>query len=350
MERAGRGRRRARAAAASRAASPSSAAAATTAATAASARACCARRAARSRVVDGVGDLGEPDVIVDALLGIGLARRAARGRRAHDRADQRGGRARRRGRRAVGRRTPRPARSPGAAVRATATVTFGAAKVGLAIAPGRFHAGSVHVAPIGLRPREHEHALVPASALLEVPRKQRRVDEVHAPARCSSSAARAGSPARRCSRRSRRSAPTRATSRSPRRSRRCRCSRRRLLEVVKRPLPEDSAGPPAAALGRRDPRGRREGRRGRDRAGPRPQRRHGRARAASCSSGSTLPVVLDADALWELEPFARHAPTVLTPHARRARAPARRRRARDRRAPARRGAPRRVALRRASCC
>ena len=27
-----------------------------------------------------------------------------------------------------------------------------------------------------------------------------------------------------------------------------------------------------------------------------------------------LPVVLDADALWELEPFARAAPTVLTPH------------------------------------
>src|SRR5207237_5017266 len=61
---------------------------------------------------------------------------------------------------------------PGAAVRATATVTFGAAKVGLAVAPGRFHAGSVQIAPIGLRPREHEHALVPASALLEVPRKR----------------------------------------------------------------------------------------------------------------------------------------------------------------------------------
>jgi len=28
----------------------------------------------------------------------------------------------------------------------------------------------------------------------------------------------------------------------------------------------------------------------------------------------TLPVVLDADALWELEPVARSAPTILTPH------------------------------------
>jgi ADP-dependent NAD(P)H-hydrate dehydratase / NAD(P)H-hydrate epimerase len=27
-----------------------------------------------------------------------------------------------------------------------------------------------------------------------------------------------------------------------------------------------------------------------------------------------VPIVLDADALWELEPFARAAPTVLTPH------------------------------------
>src|SRR5438045_1540630 len=59
----------------------------------------------------------------------------------------------------------------GGAVHATATVTFGAAKVGLAISPGALHAGSVTVAPLGLRPREHEHSLVPASALLEVPRK-----------------------------------------------------------------------------------------------------------------------------------------------------------------------------------
>src|SRR5581483_9433355 len=27
-----------------------------------------------------------------------------------------------------------------------------------------------------------------------------------------------------------------------------------------------------------------------------------------------LPVVVDADALWELEPFTRAAPTVMTPH------------------------------------
>ena len=48
-----------------------------------------------------------------------------------------------------------------------------AAKVGLAIAPGRFHAGSVQVAAIGLATREHEHALVPATVLADVPRKAR---------------------------------------------------------------------------------------------------------------------------------------------------------------------------------
>ena len=60
---------------------------------------------------------------------------------------------------------------PGAAVRATVTVTFGAAKVGLASRRGGFTPGAFTVAPIGLRAREHEHALVPASALLDVPRK-----------------------------------------------------------------------------------------------------------------------------------------------------------------------------------
>src|SRR4051812_45383651 len=40
----------------------------------------------------------------------------------------------------------------GAAVRADVTVTFHGAKAGLLVAPGRFNAGSVHVAEIGLEP------------------------------------------------------------------------------------------------------------------------------------------------------------------------------------------------------
>src|SRR5207237_5412445 len=62
---------------------------------------------------------------------------------------------------------------PGVAVRAAVTVTFAAAKVGLAIAPGRAHAGSVHVASIGLATGGHEHWLVPATVLAEAPRKSR---------------------------------------------------------------------------------------------------------------------------------------------------------------------------------
>ena len=84
-------------------------------------------------VVDEVGDLGDPDVVVDALLGIGLegppredAARMIELMNAAERpivaVDVPSG---------VNASTGEVA---GAAVRATATVTFGAAKVGLAIA------------------------------------------------------------------------------------------------------------------------------------------------------------------------------------------------------------------------
>ncbi len=133
-------------------------------------------------VVDGVGDLGEPDVVVDALLGIGLddapREDAARMIELVNAA----------GRPVVAVDVPSGVNAStgevaGAAVRATVTVTFGAAKVGLAVAPGALPRRRGHVAPIGLRPREHEHALVPASALLDVPRKQ-ATSTKYAPARC----------------------------------------------------------------------------------------------------------------------------------------------------------------------
>jgi NAD(P)H-hydrate epimerase len=44
-------------------------------------------------------------------------------------------------------------------------------KVGLAVAPGRFHAGEVEVAHIGLEPAETEHRLVTREILAEVPRR-----------------------------------------------------------------------------------------------------------------------------------------------------------------------------------
>ena len=65
-------------------------------------------------------------------------------------------------------------------------------KVGLEVAPGRFHAGEVVVADIGLEPAETAHRLVTAEILDQVPRKRRRPEQVHGRAPCSSSAARAG--------------------------------------------------------------------------------------------------------------------------------------------------------------
>ena len=57
----------------------------------------------------------------------------------------------------------------GAAVRASATVTFHGRKVGLAVAPGRFHAGEVSVADIGLDDVETSHRRVTREVLELVP-------------------------------------------------------------------------------------------------------------------------------------------------------------------------------------
>ena len=62
----------------------------------------------------------------------------------------------------------------GAAVRADVTVTMHGPKVGLAVAPGRFHAGEVAVADIGLEAAETEHRLVTPEILAEVPRRSPR--------------------------------------------------------------------------------------------------------------------------------------------------------------------------------
>ncbi len=59
----------------------------------------------------------------------------------------------------------------GAAVRASLTVTFHAPKVGLAVAPGLFYAGEVVVAEIGLGGAETAHRLVHSDILELVPRK-----------------------------------------------------------------------------------------------------------------------------------------------------------------------------------
>ena len=275
----------------------------------------CARRLSDAgrevQVVEGVGDLGEPDVIVDALLGIGLTdaprEDAARMIELMNAS----------GRPVVAVDVPSGVNAStgeiaGVAVNATATVTFGAPKVGLAVAPGLFHAGSVHVAPIGLRPREHEHSLVPASAILEVPRKRTQSTKYSAGSVLIVGGSRGltGAPMLAALAAFRSDAGYVAVA-APEST--LPVLETALLEVVKRPLPEDSSG-------RLLPRSLDAILEAADKAdavaiGPGLGRSDGTVELVRLLLEQLeLPVVLDADGLWGLEPFARKAPTVLTPH------------------------------------
>src|SRR4051794_241431 len=130
-------------------------------------------------VVEQPGELGRPDVVVDALFGTGF-RDAPREDAARTiEAVNASGAA------VVAIDVPSGVDAstgevPGVAVRATATVTMEAPKLGLVVAPGRFYAGQVHVAPIGLALTGHAHALVPAAIVEAVPRKERETNKYRA--------------------------------------------------------------------------------------------------------------------------------------------------------------------------
>ena len=263
-------------------------------------------------VIEEFGELGEPDVIVDALLGIGL----------HDAPREDVARMIERingaGVPVVAVDVPSGVNAstgevPGAAVSAHATVTFGAAKVGLAVAPGRFRSGRVHVVPIGLEPAGHEHALAPAEILLVVPRKGRESTKY----RAGSVLVVGGSPGLTGAPMLTALAAFRAdagyvTLAVPEST--LPVFETRLLEVVKRPLPEDPSGRllPRAA----DAVVEAAERAGAVALGPGLGRTDGtRDLVRLLLERLEQPVVLDADALFALAPFRRGAPTVLTPHA-----------------------------------
>ena len=262
-------------------------------------------------LVEGFGELGEPDVVVDALLGIGLkdAPREDIARMI--------GLISAAGVPVVSVDVPSGINAstgevPGAAVRATVTVSFGAAKVGLAIAPWRFHSGSVHVASIGLEPAAHEHCVVPASALAGIPRKSAESSKYKA----GSVLIVGGSPGFTGAPMLAALAAFRAdagyvTVAAPESC--LPALESKLLEAVKRPLPEDAAGrllPRAAdavleAAARADVVA----------IGPGLGRTDGTREFVRLLLDSLqVPVVLDADALWGLDPFERRPPTILTPH------------------------------------
>ncbi|MCC6222240.1 MAG: NAD(P)H-hydrate dehydratase [Thermoleophilia bacterium] len=206
----------------------------------------------------------------------------------------------------------------GVAVRASLTVTFHGRKVGLAVAPGRFHAGTVEVADLGLDHSATLHHRAGAGVLAHVPRRAPWDSKytagavlvvggstglTGAPVLAAGAALRAGAgvaflcvPAAIY--------PLVAA---------------RTLEVMAYPCPDDGEGnltpealQPILALARRS---------GAVALGPGLGRSEGaRELVRTLLERLELPVVVDADGLFALAGhldwvFGRDAPTVLTPHA-----------------------------------
>jgi NAD(P)H-hydrate epimerase len=205
----------------------------------------------------------------------------------------------------------------GWAVTAERTVTFHAPKVGLVVAPGRFHAGEVEVADIGLAQTQTRHNSVSGEILDLVPRRSAKDNKYSAGSVLvvGGSTGFTGAPSLTAEAALRSGAGYVAA-----------CVpaslnvvfEQRLLEVVTRPCPDeggvlkvDAADVVLDAAERA----------GAIALGP----GLGRTDATRALVGFLLdrldkPIVLDADALWALTGnldwvFSRDAPTVLTPHA-----------------------------------
>jgi ADP-dependent NAD(P)H-hydrate dehydratase / NAD(P)H-hydrate epimerase len=264
----------------------------------------------RVRILDakaGDTDLGEPDAIVDALFGTGF-----------------GGEPRSDAAALIERINASPARVfaidvpsgvdastgevPGVAVEADATVTFHGRKVGVVVAPGRFNAGRVRVADIGLAPGETRHRLVLPELLRSVPRRSERDNKYTAGhvLVVGGSPGMSGAPSLTAGAAMRADAGyvTVAARESV-----LPVLEARLVEAVKKPLPEKlgdkavdvvlelAAKASAVALG--PGLGRDEG---------------AHTLVRRLMTELELPIVADADALYELEPADWPGPRVLTPH------------------------------------
>jgi hydroxyethylthiazole kinase-like uncharacterized protein yjeF len=205
----------------------------------------------------------------------------------------------------------------GPAVKAARTVTFHAPKVGLAVAPGRFHAGEIEVADIGLARTDTRHARVTEEILDVVPRRTAADNKytagsvlvvggskglTGAPSLTAQAALRSGAGyVAAC-------VPASLNS----------VFEQRLVEVITRPCPDEDgvlkveaadivleAAERAGAIALGPGLGRTDGT---------------RALAGFLLDRIDKPIVVDADALWALAGnldwvFSRDAATVLTPHA-----------------------------------
>ena len=188
----------------------------------------------------------------------------------------------------------------GAAVRAELTVTMHAPKVGLAVAPGRFHAGEIETVSIGVDHDETRNRLVTDEILGLVPRRRIEDNKYSAGAVLVVGGAPGltGAVCLAAEAAFRADAGYVAVA-VPERS--LPVVEQRLLEAVKRTLDEiDDLLPRMRALALGPGLGR----------GP-----DERALVRRLLEGTSLPAVVDADGLFELERFERDGPTVLTPHA-----------------------------------
>ena len=247
----------------------------------------------------GEWELGEPDLIVDALFGTGFA---GEPREDAARLIERVNAA---GVDVVAVDLPSGVDAStgevaGAAVDATAAVTFHGAKVGLHVGPGKHLAGWDEVVDIGLEPRETRHARATRGILELVPRRGPRDNKYSAGSVLVVGGSRGMTGAAALAAR----AAVRADAgyvaiAVPEES--LPVLETLVVEAVKRPL-EDvfAAAERASAVALGPGLGR-----GADRG----------ALVRRVLKEVDLPVVVDADALFGLEPFARRAPTVLTPHA-----------------------------------
>jgi NAD(P)H-hydrate epimerase len=265
------------------------------------------------RIVDAKGgetELGEADVIVDALFGTGF--------RGEPRADAAAliERINSAGVPVFAIDLPSgvdasTGETAGAAVDAEATVTFHGPKVGLVVAPGRFHAGVVHVADIGLEPVDTEHRLVTTELLARVPRRSEGDNKYTAGHVLVVGGSRGltGAPSL-SARAALRADAGYVTVAAPEST--LPVFEQRLVEAVKRPLPErdgvvtDKASDTVLELAQKA---------SAVALGPGLGRGDGpRAFVQRLLAELELPVVVDADALFELEPGDWPAPRVLTPH------------------------------------
>lgn len=199
----------------------------------------------------------------------------------------------------------------GAAVKATVTVTMHAPKVGLEVAPGRFRAGEVVVADIGLQHVATEHRLVTAGILDRIPRRSADQNKYTAGTVLVVGGSRGltGAPSLAAEAAFRADAGYVAVavpdSTLP-------VFEQRLLEAVKLPCPEEDGLISPRAV---NPIAEFASKAGALALGPGLGRGHGPQEVVRrLLAEIDRPAVVDADGLHELEPFERSASTVLTPH------------------------------------